>query len=369
MLELYGEVASETPWYAGEDSQYVTPQGFLDDLKDIKDADEITIKFDSPGGDLYTGIGIYNALRDLKAKKTGIVYGLAASAITAPLMACDTIKVHESSEVMVHAVSAVLYDMDAYTAEDLDKLKTSVDASDRALATIYSNRTGKTIDECLDLMKAETWMVGQEAVDLGFADEVIPDNKEEEPVKENKLHAVAMVAGIKRDFNKIQPDEKSVENIAAKSAEEEAEKPMTVKDLREKYPELVSEIEANAAEQAAKEASAEMAKKAVADERARLQAIEEIANECSPELVNEAKYGETPMTAEQLAFAALKDAKEKGMKFMSDRAEDWKNSNVNKIDAAPAKTEEKTQAELDAEENARLSAMYADFRKKKGGRK
>lgn len=363
-IELFGEVVSETPWYASEDSQFVTPKAFQDDLDEIKGAKDVTIKFDSVGGDLYTGIGIYNALKGLDANKVGIVYGIAASAITAPLMACDVIRVHESSEIMVHSVSAVLSEASGYTSEDLDKLKKSVDASDKALATIYSNRTGKTVKECLALMKSETWMVGEEAVELGFADEVVPDEEEKKPEQENKIHAVAMVAGLKRDLYKapIQSGNKPVENIAAESAEKEAEKPMTLKDFQEKYPEIVKEVEAKAAEKAVKEAQAEIAKKAVAEERARLQAIEEIANECSPELVNEAKYGDKPMTAEQLAFKALKENKEKGMKYMSDRAEELKATA--KVESAPS--EEKSAQDKQAEENARLSTLYA---KMKGGRK
>lgn len=363
-IELFGEVVSETPWYASEDSKFVTPKAFQDDLNAINGAKDITIKFDSAGGDLYTGIGIYNALKGLDANKVGIVYGIAASAITAPLMACDVIRVHESSEIMIHSVSAVLSEASGYTSEDLDKLKKSVDASDKALATIYSNRTGKTVKECLALMKSETWMVGEEAVELGFADEVVPDEEEKKPEQENKIHAVAMVAGLKRDLYKapIQSGKEPVENIAAESAEKEAEKPMTLKDFQEKYPELVKEVEAKAAEKAVKEAQSEIAKKAVAEERARLQAIEEIANECSPELVNEAKYGDKPMTAEQLAFKALKENKEKGMKYMSDRAEELKATA--KVESAPS--EEKSAQDKQAEENARLSTLYA---KMKGGRK
>lgn len=368
VIELYGEVVTSTPTdFFGDpdDGQYVTPAGFAEDLKAVEDKDNITIKFNSIGGDLYTGIAIFNALKQIKGKKTGIVEGIAASAITAPLMACDTIQVHESSEIMIHGVRAVLEAGDYYTAEDLAKLKDSIDASDRALANIYAGRTGKTVDECLELMRAETWMVGKEAIDLGFADEVIEDASES--AHEAAEHAVMMVAGITCDMykNRIQQATEPVENIAANAAEKEAEKPMQLNDLREQYPELVKEIEAEAAEKAVEEAKADIQKEAIAAERARLQAIEEIATECSSALVMEAKYGDKPMTAPELALAAMKEHKEASAKFAAAEKKDALESNTDKVAAAPS-AEEETEETKEAKELARQSELYASM---KGGRK
>lgn len=342
--------AEEGLWWSDSDV-FVTPQGFREDLDKVKDKQNITIKFDSIGGDLYTGIAIFNALKELDAHKVGIVESIAASAATAPLMACDEIKVHSSSEVMIHSVKAVLGGCGAYSAEDLEKLKSSVEASDKALATIYSERTGKSIEECLDLMNAETWMTGKEAVDMGFADEVIED--EPEQIDMIPARVVAVVDGHKTEM--IQPSKKDVENIAAKSAEKEAEKPMTLKDLCEKYPDLVKELEAKAAEKAVKDAENDIKEKAVAAERKRLMAIEKIENQIPHDMVLEAKYGEKPMTAAELSYQAMLKNAELGRSYEEAKAKDIDESN-----AAKVKAEDKSLSKEDKVKanNARLSELY-----------
>lgn len=368
IIELYGEVVTSTPtnWFGDEtDEQFVTPAGFDSDLKAVQDCDNITIKFNSIGGDLYTGIAIFNALNGLKGKKIGIVEGIAASAITAPLMACDVIKVHPSSEIMIHGVRAVLESGDYYTSDDLEKLKDSIDASDRALANIYSGRTGKTVDECLELMRAETWMVGNEAVNMGFADEVIEGNAES--VQETAEHVVTMVAGITYDLykNKLHTGAEPAVNITAEKAEnKEAEKPMELKDLREKYPELVNEIEKATATKAVEEARDGIIKEAVKAERERLEAIDRIAPECAADLVKEAKYGDGNMTAKDLAFANMLREKEMGEKFKSAEKKDAKESNTEMVAAAPSNEDESEDAK-EKKELARVSKLYKSV---KGGR-
>ena len=108
-LTLYGDICSEAPrdWWTGEkiDGQYITPEGFLEDLETIKDASNITVKLNSCGGDLYTGIAIHNALKALKGEKTVIVEGIAASAASIIMCAGDNVQVYPGSLIMIHGVS------------------------------------------------------------------------------------------------------------------------------------------------------------------------------------------------------------------------------------------------------------------------
>ena len=103
---------------------------------------------------------------------------------------------------------------------------------------------------------------------------------------------------------------------------------MTLEELRKQHPELVTKIET--------EAAATAAAKAVADERIRLKAIEEIAPSVGDAaLVIEAKYGEQPMTAEQLALCAMKQQAQLGGKHLRDHAEDVKASGADQVAATP----------------------------------
>ena len=81
---LYGDVVSQQPidWWTGEPEpgMYITPEGFMEDLALVKDKSKITVKLNSCGGDLYTGIAIHNAIKSLSAEINVVVEGIAASA-------------------------------------------------------------------------------------------------------------------------------------------------------------------------------------------------------------------------------------------------------------------------------------------------
>lgn len=344
-------------WYLEDvgDFDYISPQTFRQDLEAARYAKEVIVKINSCGGDLYTGIAIHNELKALDAHKTVIVEGLAASAASIIAMAGDEIQMHPGSMLMIHGVSGLM--MDWVTLEDLKKAAKAFDASEKAIANIYAERTGKDIGTLRSMMTRETWMVGQEAVDQGFADVVL---EEEGP----KLAASAdrktlLVAGVRHDVSAFHlpdmiPSDKRIhtakadENNATNSVEKKQEdKTMTLAELKEQSPELVEEIETSAVKAAldsvkadlvaeTKEAVESAVNDAIVAERARMSKIDEIANNINDaELIKAAKYGETPMTAEELAFEALKQQQSKGTAFLADMKADTEDSKVNDVNGAP----------------------------------
>lgn len=358
-IELYGDVwGTEVPkWYLEDvgDFDYISPQTFRQDLEAARFAKEVVIKINSCGGDLYTGLAIHNELKQLEAHKTVIVEGIAASAASVIAMAGDEVQMYPGSMLMIHGVAGFM--MDWFTLEDLKKAVKSFDAAEKAIANIYADRTGKDTATLRGMMTRETWMVGQEAVDLGFADAVL---EEEGP----KLAASAdrktlLVAGVHHDVSAFHlPDEipsdkrihtaKADENNATNSVEKKQEdKTMTLAELKEQSPELVEEIETSAVKAAldsvkadlvaeTKEAVESAVNDAIVAERARMSKIDEIANNINDaELIKAAKYGETPMTAEELAFEALKQQQSKGTAFLADMKADTEDSKVNDVNGAP----------------------------------
>lgn len=358
-IELYGDVwGTEVPkWYLEDvgDFDYISPQTFRQDLEAARFAKEVVIKINSCGGDLYTGLAIHNELKQLEAHKTVIVEGIAASAASVIAMAGDEVQMYPGSMLMIHGVAGFMVDW--FTLEDLKKAVKSFDAAEKAIANIYANRTGKDTATLRGMMTRETWMVGQEAVDLGFADAVL---EEEGP----KLAASAdrktlLVAGVHHDVSAFHlPDEipsdkrihtaKADENNATNSVEKKQEdKTMTLAELKEQSPELVEEIETSAVKAAldsvkadlvaeTKEAVESAVNDAIVAERARMSKIDEIANNINDaELIKAAKYGETPMTAEELAFEALKQQQSKGTAFLADMKADTEDSKVNDVNGAP----------------------------------
>lgn len=147
-ITLYGDVCSQQPtdWWTGEalPGNFITPEGFLDDLALIKDKAEIVVKINSGGGDLYTGIAIHNALKGLKGHKTVIVEGLAASAASVIACAGDDVQVHPGSIIMIHGAAVGV--VDYMTAEDVKKIGKNLEAANNAIAQIYHEKTGLEVD-------------------------------------------------------------------------------------------------------------------------------------------------------------------------------------------------------------------------------
>ena len=147
----------------------VSAKSFLNDLRTVT-TDEVDVEINSPGGDVFAGLAIYNGLRASGKKINVKVLGLAASAASLVAMAGDTIEMPENAFMMIHnpwgfAMGGA--DEMRNTADVLDKIGTG-------LVSTYAKRTGKTDQEITALLDAETWMTAQEAVDAGFATSVTP---------------------------------------------------------------------------------------------------------------------------------------------------------------------------------------------------
>lgn len=353
---LYGDVVSRQPvdWWTGEPEPglYIAPESFLEDLAAVKDKSAITIKINSCGGDLYTGIAIHNAIKGLSGTKTVIIDGIAASAASVIACAGDDVQVYPGSMIMIHGVSGLL--MDYYNLTDLKKLQKDFDASERAIAEIYHAKTGIAVDQLRSMMTRETWMVGQEAVDNGFANTLIEDEGPAAALSADKK--VLLVAGIRHDvgaFRRI-PGAIPVNNsITAAPAAGDTNKPtetvenlkggvdMTPEKLREQYGDIIAQIEQEARTNA------------ITEERARLQAIEEIADGIGDaQMIADAKYGEKPMTAEQLAFAAMKKQAALGTKHLNDVKADNNDSGAAGVGAAPNGGEEGSETDDAAQVDA-----------------
>lgn len=126
----------------------------------------VAVKINSPGGDLFEGIAIYNLLREHPAKVTVSVMGWAASAASIIAMAGDEIRMGLGTFMMVHNA----WGMVIGNRHDMRDAATLFDGFDGAIADIYEARTGLKRTQVEALMDAETFMGPSEAVKNGFAD-------------------------------------------------------------------------------------------------------------------------------------------------------------------------------------------------------
>lgn len=163
----------------------VTASEFVKELGSVQ-ATNLSVRINSPGGDVFDGLAILNSLRAHPAKKTVTVEGLAASAASFIAMAGDTIQMAPQSMMMIHDASGLAIG----NAQDMRELADLLDKTSDNIAAVYAQRTGKPQDEWRKAMLAETWYTDQEAVDAGLADSVVKDEtadtKTPEPVAEAK---------------------------------------------------------------------------------------------------------------------------------------------------------------------------------------
>lgn len=131
---------------------------------------DVTALINSPGGDFFEGLAIYNLLREHPHKITVKVVGLAASAASVIAMAGDEIQVAKSGFLMIHNAWSIVIG----NRHDLRSAADVMDQFDASMADLYAAAAGIDVKEAAAMMDAETWMNGQAAVDAGFATALLP---------------------------------------------------------------------------------------------------------------------------------------------------------------------------------------------------
>ncbi|MBM6622662.1 ATP-dependent Clp protease proteolytic subunit [Micrococcaceae bacterium RIT802] len=148
-------------WFGVEASQFVRELAAMD-------VEKITLRVNSPGGSVYDGVAIMNAIRRHKATVTATVDGLAASAASFIIMAADEIVMGRGSELMIHDASNIVWG----NAADLLEEAGHLDRVSSSIAALYAERAGGTTEDWRTAMHAETWYSAAEAVEAGLADRV-----------------------------------------------------------------------------------------------------------------------------------------------------------------------------------------------------
>lgn len=135
-----------------------------------EDGSDVVLEVNSNGGLVTVGSDIYTTLKNYSGHITAEVTGMAASAASVAIMGADKVVISPTAQIMIHKA---LFGWVSGNSDDLDKASNALKASDKAIINAYVAKTGMAEDVIMELMKAETYMSAQEAVDKGFADEVM----------------------------------------------------------------------------------------------------------------------------------------------------------------------------------------------------
>lgn len=393
-ITLYGDIVSRRPydWTTGKQSEgnFIILSEFLKDLKSLEDVSKLTVRIHSAGGNAYDAITIHNRLKELSAEVTVIVDGIAMSGGSLIMCAADHVKVNPASLVMIH--KCWMFVWDAMNADELRKLADSNDAVDRAQAAIYRAKTGMSEDELLTMMGNETYMTGAEAVEKGFADELIDGDAPDIAASADRRTLFYCGQPVWATPGKPLPATIQIPVISPASAVEMNNTPATtgneggtlmaktLDELRKEYPEQVAQLEREARASAVAEAgapsgvtpaapaqapavsapapAAPAAEDPIAAERARIQAIDKIAPSIrDKQMVEDAKYGEHPCTAEQLAFKAMMAQQAQGAEHLQNTVADFAASGIAQVQTPAA-----PQQEIDPDSpEAAMSQAKADM--------
>lgn len=295
-LLVYGDIADSEYW--GD----VGAKEFTTDLAKIT-SNNITVRINSGGGSVFAGIGIYNVLKQHKAKITTRIDGLAASAASIIAMAGDEIVMPTGSMMMIHNAWM-------YTSGNADQLREQADTLDKideSIVAVYKAKTGLDDKEIADLMAKDTWLTAKEALDKGFATKV-EDLNISASLEGNNL----VFNGVKFNYDKLPKNGLKISNEVGiiQNSNSKKEVIMTWEEVKAKFP---NEVKALVDEAYASGVKAE---------NQRLKEIDDLAITGHKNLVVAAKYGEKTVNAGVLAMEVLKAQGEANKKKLAEIKED-----------------------------------------------
>lgn len=151
---------------------FIEAQDFLNELDQHRGKD-LVVSINSPGGDVFDGFAIFNALKRWQGKVTTRNDGLAASAASYILVAGDTVESAKNAFTMIHNAWGLVIGEKA----DLIKTAAFLEKIDAAIAAHYTDKTGKSSAEIRSMMDEETWFTGEEAKKFGLVDTVTDESR------------------------------------------------------------------------------------------------------------------------------------------------------------------------------------------------
>ena len=166
------ELSAEVCIYEEIGSYGITAKEFLDQIKNVGKR-KITLRINSPGGEVFDGLAIYNRLREHVGGVEVRIDGIAASMASVIAMAGAPVSMAENALLMVHNPSGLC----AGNSGDMRELADMLDKVRGSLTSAYERKTGESAEVIGAMMDAETWMTAQEALAAGFIDEITGELK------------------------------------------------------------------------------------------------------------------------------------------------------------------------------------------------
>lgn len=281
------------------------PNDIREALESPEDEEGLIFELNSGGGSVFAGYEMYTLLRNAGRKVTVEIQSIAASAASVLAAGAERVLISPVASIMIHRASTWADGNEG----DMEQAAQMLRTIDQGILNAYEAKCGWKTDRGTleEMMKEETFMTAQEAVNLGFADGILWE--QEDPDTRLTNSAVAMAGGMAAIMATLPAMDEIKKN---NKSEEEID--MTLDELKEQHPELHAEIAA-------------AAKK---EERERLKAIDDMSMAGYEDIVDKAK-ADPNATAETVAMQIIARQKQQGKSWLLNRDEDVKDSGTAEV--------------------------------------
>lgn len=293
---------------------------------------ELLVEINSGGGSVWAGAEIYYALKKFTGTVRGEIASIAASAATFPAMACDHLAMSLLGQMMIHRAKNGIDGNQQDMLNNADFLKNI----DDSIVNAYLNKTSLTREELNEMMKKDSWMTAQQALENKFIDEILFVNEAPDavasaktPLDNSALLPQDVIDKVKSEILASQTSAPDPVNKATPPVEppqqpgnQGGNKIMDLQTLQNEHPELFNQVKNMGYADGVKA------------ENARIKSIEEIAVPGNDTLVNDAKYV-NPVPAATFAINALKAQKAQSSQQLQNMQTDAASANAVPGSAAP----------------------------------
>ncbi|MFT9083574.1 MAG: head maturation protease, ClpP-related [Leuconostoc pseudomesenteroides] len=218
-IDVKGDVVDDQTamFYQWFDMACVNPSNIAGALANGDPNEDVVLNVASGGGDVFAASEIYTMLRQYAGKVVVNIQGLAASAASVISMAGDTVNISPAAQMMIHQASIVSQG----NKDDLEHQANVLDGIDQSIAATYEAKTGMAQSDLLKLMSDETWLTAQNAVDKGFADNIMFVD-EKQAVVTNAVSPIPSKAAVNKLMNLISK-EQPIDNYGDKTPKNKPE--------------------------------------------------------------------------------------------------------------------------------------------------
>lgn len=334
------------------------PNDVRNALRECPEDEELILELNSGGGSVYTGFEMYTAIRSSGRAVTAEVQSIAGSAMSVIMAACNKVLMSPVANVMIHRAAAGTYG----NSEDHRQAEQMLDTIDKSILNAYTEKAGGKTSKTqfAAMMRKETFMTAQEAIDCGLADGMLEPSGSVEPMNiaassygaEDLARVMCALPPIEdliqMEKERLNPVDQTANSQNNNKHEEESEQTMDIKDIQTKeqlmgaFPELTAQI--MAAAQTA--------------ERDRITDIDNVALPGFESIISAAK-ADPAQNAGTVAMAIIAEQKKQGANYMAGAAVDAETSGANNVAAAPVEEVHKMTEEEEAVAAAKAAvALY-----------